>query len=385
MGETLGICGSQQSWDGLRNGVEAMRVLVLMTDSYAGFGGVAQYNRDVLDSLNSYGGINEIRSFTRLPRQIDVGFPEKLEESCVPNKISYLATVLMEVIRWRPDVILCGHMNLLPAAAVVGMLGRFPIILEIYGIDAWQKKGRAANLFMKRVNHVISISRYTKQRFLSWSLMDEAKVDVVPNAIHLNRYVMKDKPSYLIQRYSLENKRVLLTLGRLSAQERYKGHDRIISLMPKLIERYPDLIYVIAGEGDDCARLETLCEELKVEEFVKFVGRVAEDEILDHYNVADAFAMPSTGEGFGFVFLEAAACGLPVLGGGVDGSADALLDGELGIMVNPENIIELFEGLIRLLEKPVKNMQLEKLKGFSFDRFRSQILAGFQTAIKHEG
>jgi len=360
-----------------------MKVLVLMTDSYAGFGGIAQYNRDVLDSLNSYEGICEIKSVTRQGQQIDVALPDKLSEISVSSKVGYLRAVIATVLTWRPDVILCGHINLLSIASVAGLLGRFPILLEIYGIDAWQQKGWATNLFLKRVNRVISISRFTRKKFLDWACTPESEVDVVPNAIHLDRYVMTEKPEYLLKRYDLENKRVLLTLGRLSAQEKYKGHDRVISLMPRLVARYPDLIYLIAGDGDDRPRLEALCEELNLESCVKFIGRVAESEIFDHYNVADAFAMPSTGEGFGFVFLEAAACGLPVLGGGVDGSADALLDGELGIMIDPENKAELLDGLIRLLKNPVKAVQTEKLNGFAFSRFEHQVIQSYQRVMHH--
>ena len=346
---------------------------------------IAQYNRDVIDSLNECEQISEISSITRLTKQIDVILPDKLKETSVDGKISYLLTVLKEVVCTRPDVVLCGHMNLLPIAAVAGLAGRVSLILEIYGIDAWSDMGWLTRLFLTRVNRVIAISRFTKRKFLSWSSVRESIIDVIPNAIHLNHYVMAEKPDYLIERYALDGKRVLLTLGRLSAQEKYKGHDRIISLMPTLIKQYPDLIYVIAGDGDDRLRLEALSKQCNVEAFVKLVGRVAEEEIIDHYNVADAFAMPSTGEGFGFVFLEAAACGLPVLGGGVDGSADALLDGELGIMIDPENEEKLFEGLVLLLKSPVKSVQTLKLNGFSFDRFKRQVIDSMGVATKHGG
>ncbi len=384
MGKTLGIYNCQHRGDGLNENTK-MKVLILMTDSYAGFGGIAQYNRDTLDSLNTCDKVSEMRSITRLPKNIDVELPEKLNESTVPNKLSYLVKVLNEVILWRPDVILCGHINLLSIATIAGLLGRFPVILEIYGIDAWYDKGWLTRLFLKRVNRVIAISKYTQKRFLSWSSMDESAMDVIPNAIHFNRYLMTEKPDHLVSRYSLEGKRILLTLGRLSSQEKYKGHDRIISLMPKLLDHYPDLIYLIAGDGDDRVRLEKMTSKLKIKDFVRFVGRVAENEIIDHYNVADAFAMPSTGEGFGFVFLEAAACGLPVLGGGVDGSADALLDGELGIMIDPANETELFEGLIQLLEKPVRAVQREKLNKFSFDRFKGQVIDSLNMVTEHGG
>src|SRR5258708_29465186 len=88
-----------------------------------------------------------------------------------------------------------------------------------------------------------------------------------------------------------------------------------------------------------------------LQEHVIFAGRIPEEEKIDHYNLADAFAMPSTSEGFGFVFLEAAACGLPVLGGKADGSRDALVDGELGLMVDPESPDELLDGLETILKR----------------------------------
>jgi len=359
------------------------KVLVLMTDSYAGFGGIAQYNRDVLNSLISCDSISEIKSIVRLSHQTEVNIPKKLIEYCVFNKFFYICRTLKEVIKNRPDIILCGHIHLMPLAVAAGMLRSVPVIMEIYGIDAWYDKGWLNRFLIKKVSHVISISRFTKKRFLAWSLFDEEKVTIITNAINLDQYVMSEKkPDYLIERYSLLNKRVLLTLGRLSTQERYKGHDRIIYLIPKLIQVYSDFIYIIAGDGDDLMRLKGLIKKLNVENFVRFAGRIDEKEMLDHYSVADAFAMPSTGEGFGFVFLEAAACGLPILGGGTDGSADALLDGKLGLMIDPNNKKELLNGLIVLLKKPTKSVQRELLKKFSVDYFRIEIINSFNMVFE---
>lgn len=110
-----------------------------------------------------------------------------------------------------------------------------------------------------------------------------------------------------------------------------------------------DLRYLIVGDGDDRPRFESLADELGVRELVIFAGKVPSEELCDHYNLCDLFAMPSTGEGFGIVFLEALACGKPVIAGSKDASRDALLDGELGVLVDPEDPRELRDAIVAIL------------------------------------
>lgn len=130
---------------------------------------------------------------------------------------------------------------------------------------------------------------------------------------------------------------MLLTVSRLNAQERYKGHDRVIQVLPELLRTFPDLRYLIAGDGDDRSRLESLAGQSGVSDRVIFAGEVPDEDLPDIYRLADAYVMPSTGEGFGIVFLEAAVSGLPIVGGGVDGSRDALADGAVGVCVDPSD------------------------------------------------
>jgi glycosyltransferase involved in cell wall biosynthesis len=109
----------------------------------------------------------------------------------------------------------------------------------------------------------------------------------------------------------------------------YKGVDVTIRALPKILAVYPQVKYLVVGRGDDQPRLAQLAEDLGVGEQVIFAGFVPSEELLSHYQVADAYIMPSQ-EGFGIVYLEAMACGKPVLAGDADGSADPLLDGKLG-------------------------------------------------------
>ena len=118
-----------------------------------------------------------------------------------------------------------------------------------------------------------------------------------------------------------------MTLGRMDAGEQAKGVDRIIALMPRLIRQIPDLAYLVVGRGSDLARLRGLAAEHDVADRVVFTGEIPEGEKVAHYNLADAFVMPSVGEGFGLVFLEALACGVPCVGSALDGGREALRDG----------------------------------------------------------
>jgi glycosyltransferase involved in cell wall biosynthesis len=112
-----------------------------------------------------------------------------------------------------------------------------------------------------------------------------------------------------------------------------------------LIESVPNLVYLIVGDGSDIPRLKEKARRLGIEGNVRFTGAVSESEKVDYYNVADAFVMPGRGEGFGIVYLEAMACGIPVMASVLDGSKETLLDGKLGILVNPLDQSSIEQGL----------------------------------------
>src|SRR5205823_2398319 len=129
---------------------------------------------------------------------------------------------------------------------------------------------------------------------------------------------------------------IILTVGRLASTERSKGHEPIFTIMRSLRARFPGLIYLIAGDGDDRSRLETVARALGLgPDAVRFLGYVADEDLPDLYRLADLFVMPSATEGFGIVYLEAAGCGLRVLGGAGDGSRDAIPDNRIGEVVDP--------------------------------------------------
>lgn len=108
---------------------------------------------------------------------------------------------------------------------------------------------------------------------------------------------------------------------------------------------------LLIGDGDDRPRIEAMVQNMRLEKAVIFAGFVPDEEMVDHFRLGDAFAMPSTGEGFGITFLEALACGTPVLAGNADGSVDAVAGGRFGYLVDPIDVPSIRQGLIDLLRR----------------------------------
>jgi glycosyltransferase involved in cell wall biosynthesis len=230
---------------------------------------------------------------------------------------------------------------------------RAPLLLIIHGVEAWQPHHSGlVNRLARKADYVIAVSDTTKERFISWSGFPAERIFILPNCIDMDRFRPAARNPELIARYGLNGRKVLLTLARLACTERYKGIDQIIEIMPALVAEIPNLIYLVVGDGDDRDRLAGKTKALGLDGHVIFTGHISEAEKVDHYNLADAFAMPGWGEGFGIVYLEAMACGTPVVGSILDGSRDALLGGQLGILVDPRDPEDLRRGISSALERP---------------------------------
>jgi phosphatidyl-myo-inositol dimannoside synthase len=340
-----------------------MRILLLATDAYGGHGGIALFNREFCAALSEH----EITVLPRLIRAPVTNVPAHVRfvEEAARGKLAYLRAVTQMRFE-RFDLVVCGHINLLPVAFDRPLL-------VVHGVEAWKPRTRS----LKKCRTVISVSALTRDRLLAWSHY-EGPMHVLPNAVHLENYGIRPKRQDLVDRYGLAGKRVLLTVGRLDSRERTKGFDEVLDVLVRLPE---DVVYIIAGGGDDFPRLQQKAITLGLAKRVIFTGLFPEEEKVDLYNLADVYVMPSRGEGFGFVFLEAMASGVPVVGSKTDGGREALLDGRLGLLVDPDNGEELRDAVLTSLAKGERVIP-ENLEYFSFERFaeRSQAILTMITA-----
>jgi glycosyltransferase involved in cell wall biosynthesis len=253
------------------------------------------------------------------------------------------------------DAVICGHINLAPLAVLAGKRYRAPTAMIIHGIDAWSPPARwASRAAVHWIDGVAAVSALTLSRFEGWSGFPHARGYVLPNTFERSELGPGPKSEALMRRYGLDGKRVLMTFGRLAGRDRAKGFDEVLELLPSLHREQPqlNLAYVIAGDGPDRHRLEEKVGALGLRDCVVFTGMVPEAEKADHYRLADVFVMPSRGEGFGIVFLESLACGTPCIGSKVDGSREALRDGLLGRLVDPDDANDLRAAILEGLAKP---------------------------------
>lgn len=352
------------------------RIVFLVTDAFYGHGGIAKFNRDLLRAACSYSTGPEVVAYPRViacHEREDLPPALQYETSVIGNKLKYIRRVLIDTFRGRHwDLVVCGHINLLPIAWMISRVARAPLILIIHGIDAWTPTRRFwADILAQYVSIFVAVSETSKRRFSSWSGAEPERGFVLPNCVDLTRFSPQPKNRTLESRYDLQGKTVLLTLGRLAAFERYKGFDEVLDVLPTLVGEIPNVVYLIAGEGPDRQRLERKARSLGIADRVVFTGLVAETEKNDLYSLADAFVMPSRGEGFGIVLLEAMACGVPVVASLLDGGRDALLNGELGTLVDPTDLSDVRRGILQALRLPKRVPH--RLEHFSVQNYERRV------------
>jgi phosphatidyl-myo-inositol dimannoside synthase len=357
---------------------KGLGVLMLLTDGFGGRGGIAKFNCDFLQALDACAPVERVYALPRLiPQPIDEEIPEAVvyDRKAASSWLAFLRRLASHTWRYeRADLVVCGHLHLLPAAWLSARLRGARLALIIHGVEAWAPSQKiVANWLARRVDAVIAVSRYSAEQFAGWSKVPIERAFVLPNCVDLDTFQPGPRDLALLERYGLKAHKVILTLGRLASQERRKGFDEVIELMPRLLKRFPDLKYLIVGEGDDRPRLEAKADSYGVANHVIFTGRIPESEKVAHYNLADAFVMPSTWEGFGIVLIEAAACGVPVIGSRADGSREALRDGLLGRLVDPRKPEELIEAVTAVLQNPSPRARADGIDTFSIQNFRARV------------
>jgi len=166
--------------------------------------------------------------------------------------------------------------------------------------------------------------------------------------------------------------RGVLTVGRLSAADSYKGFDRLIMAWRLVNRELPDAVLTIVGDGDDRVRLQELAKEQGVVDRVCFLGRIENDELLQQYLSNAVFAMPSSGEGFGLVFAEAMAYGVPCVCGNEDASREVVLDGKGGFCVDVSSSEAVAVAMLEILRSPSKRKEFSDFARREFEEKFSQ-------------
>lgn len=251
----------------------------------------------------------------------------------------------------KPAFIISCHVNFLPAVALVARYaGGVPYAVFMYGIDVWKPLSAGVRIALRGAERIFSISSYTTRLARQAQNLGDKPIHFLPCTFNTERYQLGEKSRTLLARYGLsEDQPIILTISRLDSTERDKGHDEVLQALPAVRAHFPQVRYLIGGRGRYADELARRAVELEVGDLVIFTGFIPNEELCAHYQLCDVFVMPSQKEGFGIVFLEAMACGKPVIAGNKDGSVDALDGGRLGVLVNPNDSREIAGQLVELL------------------------------------
>ena len=361
-------------------------------------GGIQTYLKDMIRVLNNISNFYEFLIVDKLDKAISQN-----EEIKKYNKLNYRfcgsdnsivgnfrfgLILVSQLLKSKPDLIICSHINFSPVAYIVQKIFKIPYWIIVYGVDAWAIKGILKAKALHDAQKIVSIGDYTKLKLIQEQGLIPDIVDLLPVTFDADRFYISPKKSYLLNKYELSiTQPVILTVSRLDSAERYKGYDQIIKALPQIKTEVPDVHYILVGKGNDKSRIEKLIHDLNLEACVTLTGFIPDEELCDHYNLCDVFAMPSKGEGFGIVYLEALACGKPTLGGNQDGAIDALCQGELGALVDPDNIDEIAHTLVQILQGTYPHplmyqpqaLRQKVIEVYGFQAFQDKLLGLLQT------
>lgn len=276
----------------------------------------------------------------------------------VADQAHWLRTLMLVVVGlarglWeRPVCAVTTHLHFLPALRWLKWLRGVRVMSVLHGIEAWNLRPGLRVQALRGVDHLMAVSRHTRQVVIDSYGIRPERVSVVPNTFETERFAVGPKPEHLLRRYGLKpDQPIILTVSRLALSERYKGHRQVLVALETVRRRFPKACYLVVGTGDDLPGLRAAVAARGLQENVILAGHVPGGELADHYRLCDVFVMPSSKEGFGIVFLEAMACGRPVIAGNQDGSVDALDEGRLGVLVDPNDAQQIAHAICQVLDK----------------------------------
>ncbi|HEX4961551.1 MAG TPA: glycosyltransferase family 4 protein [Thermoanaerobaculia bacterium] len=251
---------------------------------------------------------------------------------------------------------------------------RSPYLVTLHGLEVWHPLEWDRQRALARATALFAVSAHTLERARPYCRGLE-KAQVIPLALE-EREPAGIADTALIQQLG---RGFVLIAGRMAAGERYKGHDQLLEAMPRIRELCPAARLVVAGDGDDRARLQEKAEYLGVGAAVVFTGFTSEATLGELYRRCAVFAMPSRGEGFGLVYLEAMRAARPVLAAQGSAAAEIVADGETGLLIDPDDRENLAKALARLLRDAGAARRMgwagrERWeKQFGADRFRERL------------
>lgn len=345
--------------------------LVVTNDFGPRSGGIETFIHGLLEQASK----NQQRNFVVLtsrqtPQEEVIKFDQKMWENNQIRVVRDTAKVLLPtrrlakkatdlfVVHKCENVIFGSSAPLGLLAKSLRRVGAKHIVALTHGHEVWWARMPLFSALLRRIgaqaDQMTYLGEFTRGAVANALLReDHSKLVHLPPGVDLTRFIPAAKSLELQKKWGVEGAPVIVSIGRLVPR---KGSDQLIKAMPEVLKQFPKCKLLLVGTGNYKKRLEKLVHNLKVQDSVIFTGRVAHELLPAYYRLGDIFAAPCRSrygglevEGLGIVYLEASACGVPVIAGKSGGAPDAVLDGKTGILVNGRDHLEISGALIKLL------------------------------------
>jgi phosphatidyl-myo-inositol dimannoside synthase len=330
--------------------VPPARVLLLTPDLH-GADGVSCVTRQIARAVAAAPGIRpDIWALS------DEARPDLCGDE-VPGTVRSAAGHRARFVRWtleraaldcRGLLVIVSHARLAPLSLPLVARGA-RLAIYLHGVEVWRPLRRLERTAFRRASALVGNSRYTIRMFqttnpeFARAAVAHCPPGVVPVAV-----AAQPAPS---------REPVVLTVGRLWAEERYKGHDRLLDIWPKVLEEVGSARLVIVGDGDDRPRLAQRIVAAGLQESIHLLGRVPRRQLDELYGTCDLFVMPSAREGFGLVFLEAMSAARPCIGA-IGAASEIIVPGVTGVLVDAHDPRGLRDAVVHLLRDPATRRRM---------------------------
>lgn len=338
--------------------------ILIVTDNFPPRdGGIATFNYNICKELFARG--HRVMAITN-SYQGDEDFDSQQEFCTIrlngkfrPTSVETIHKILNVTFKENIDIVFFGHFGSTHwlGGFLARKIFRIPYAILVHGtelnayfcnftrVDKWVSK-----IIFENSSTIIVNSNTTKNLVESYGYPSN-RIHIVHPGTDPILFRSNVQDSNMINKLDLKGKKVLLTASRLVAK---KNHVNVLKALPSVVREIPDLMYLIIGKGEKEEGLIKLTKDMSLEKYVSFIGYIEPKDMPMYYNICDIFVMPSKTvnydyESFGIVYIEANACGKPVIAGRSGGIEDAVIDGVTGLSVDPENIEEISQAIIRLL------------------------------------
>jgi len=371
-----------------------LRILFATPDLFGRPGGIARVSRLICKALSESANVERLDIVAlndAIDQTPDTYYLPAAKHSYMPmgqNKVQFIKQIL-RLSSKEHNIYLSSHVNLLWPLWAIHCWYRCSVLVPVvHGIDVWDRLPWYRHLPLINSSMILSVSNLTKERMIQKNDVASAKVHILHNCIDPN-FTVTENLNVPANKANAEwiQTPCLLTVSRLTKDDRYKGHTQVIQALAHVRQQLPTLTYYVVGEGDLVPDLQQLCKQLGITSAVQFLGYVDEATLRTLYARADLFVMPSKGEGFGLVYLEAMAYGLPVIAGNQDAAGEVIQDQATGLLVNPDDTTALADSILRLLTNPELRRQMGEMgkkvatSKFSYTGFKESLLHCLQEAL----